>query len=83
MLAQNGQAQSMQTPWRNLTPEKMTAVWWQWAFAVPWPVNAWNDETGDLAFSRQPYCTARGGNGEASVPGRDHRKFICGNDYLW
>ncbi len=63
MLAQNGQAQSTQTPWQNLTPEQMTAVWWQWALSIPATLSPWPDTTGELAASGQPYFTAPGGDG--------------------
>lgn len=63
MFVQNGQAQSTQTPWQNLTPEKMTAVWWQWAYSVPAELSPWPDTTGGNAASGQPYFTAPGGGG--------------------
>ena len=48
-------AASTQTPWQNLTPSKLTAVWWQWVFSVPVTSSPLYDETGDNAYSRQPY----------------------------
>ncbi len=63
-LAQTAQAQSTQTPWQNLTPSKMTAVWWEWALGVPVSSSPWFDPTGANAFSGQPYFTAPGGDGD-------------------
>ena len=48
-------AASTQTPWQNLTPSKLTAVWWQWVFSVPVINSPLYDETGANAYSRQPY----------------------------
>lgn len=53
--SQKAQAASTQTPWRNLTPSKLTAVWWQWALGVPTPRSPLLDETGANAYSDQPY----------------------------
>jgi len=48
-------AASTQTPWQNLTPAKLSAVWWQWVLSVPVTYSPLYDETGDNAYSRQPY----------------------------
>jgi hypothetical protein len=53
-------AASTQTPWQNLTPSKMTAVWWQWLFSVPYeesPVYDGDATTpgGAKAYNGQPY----------------------------
>ncbi len=82
VLASTSQAQSMRTPWNMLTPQQLTAVWWQWATAIPWSVSAWNDQTGANAFSGQPYFTAPGGPGQLLfLAGTTSSTYIDGNVY--
>jgi len=54
-FVQDIQAASTQTPWRNLTLSKLTAVWWQWAFSIPVTISPLFDSTGINAHSLQPY----------------------------
>ena len=48
-------AQSTHTPWQNLTPSQLTAVWWQWAFSIPESSSPLFDDTGARAHNGQPY----------------------------
>jgi len=54
-LFQTASAQSTKTPWQNLTPSKLTAVWWQWVMSVPVTNSPLYDETGSNAYNGQPY----------------------------
>jgi len=82
-LSQTAQAQSTRTPWTNLTPEKMTAVWWQWAYSVPYLTSPWWDDTGNKAASGQPYFTAPGGPGELFfLAGTDEQEQLANGDTL-
>jgi hypothetical protein len=53
-----------QMPWQNLTPSKMTAVWWQWAYSTPVTGSPLFDNSGANFAANQPYFTAPGGNGQ-------------------
>ena len=61
--AQKIHAQSTETPWQNLTPSQLTAVWWEWVLSIPVSDNPLFDATGADAVSSQPYYSARG-NGD-------------------
>ncbi len=61
--AQTAHAQSTQTPWQNLTPSQLTAVWWQWTFSIPASISPLVDTTGSNAAVNQPYYSARGNDG--------------------
>jgi hypothetical protein len=61
--AEQAHAQSQQTPWPNLTASQMTAVWWQWAYSVPFTGNALFDNTGANFAAGQPYFSGAGGPG--------------------
>jgi hypothetical protein len=52
---QHARAASTKTPWQNLSPSKLTAVWWQWLFSVPASESPVYDETGAHAYNGQPY----------------------------
>jgi hypothetical protein len=56
-------AQSPKTPWQNLTPAQMSAVWWQWAYSIPVTGSPLFDNTGASFAAGQPYFTAPGGSG--------------------
>lgn len=51
----NARAASPKTPWRNLTPAQLSALWWQWALSIPVSDNPLFDDTGRDAFNGQPY----------------------------
>jgi len=61
--AQKAHAQSTQTPWQNLTPSQLTAVWWEWVLGIPVSDSPLFDATGANAASSQPYYSAQG-NGD-------------------
>jgi hypothetical protein len=56
-LTQNVHAGSPQTPWQNLTPSQLTAVWRQWLYSVQVSVSPAFDTTGANAFQGQLYTT--------------------------
>src|SRR3974390_864645 len=64
LLAQSGQSQSTRTPWRALTPEQLSAVYFQWIAGLPAASNPWFDATGASVTVGQPYFSAPGGNGQ-------------------
>lgn len=64
LLAQSGQSQSTRTPWTGLTPEQLSAVYFQWVAGCPASSNPWFDTTGASVTAGQPYFTAPGGNGQ-------------------
>ena len=55
-LSQKAHAASTHTPWQNLIPSKLTAVWWQWVLSIPVSDSPLVDETGAHAYSGQPYA---------------------------
>jgi len=82
-LTQSAWAQSTHTPWTNLTPDKMTAVWWEWGYSIPYATSPWLDESGANAANSQPYFTAPGGPGQLlflvgtdSVSGKVGRRIL-------
>jgi hypothetical protein len=54
-LSQTANAKSTKTPWQNLTPSQLTAVWWQWAFSVPKTNSPLYEDIGSDAYNGQPY----------------------------
>jgi hypothetical protein len=64
VLAQSGHSQSTQRPWTTLTPEKLSAVYFQWIVGLPAASSPWFDTNGATVTQGQPYFTAPGGTGQ-------------------
>ena len=52
----DAKAAGPQTPWRNLTLDKLASVWWQWTFSLQVANSPQFDHTGANAYSGQPYA---------------------------
>ena len=52
----DAKAAGPQTPWRNLTLDKLAAVWWQWTFSLQVAKSPQFDHTGANAYNGQPYA---------------------------
>ena len=52
----DAKAAGPQTPWRNLTLDKLASVWWQWTFGLQVANSPQFDHTGANAYSGQPYA---------------------------